>query len=46
LISAFIAEGNVHEAVRQYRTIRRMLRTELDVDPSPAMERLAGGFAH
>lgn len=46
LIAAFIAEGNVHEAVRQYRTIRRMLRTELDVDPSPAMERLAGGFVH
>lgn len=45
LIGAFIAEGNLHEAVRQYRAFRKMLRTELDVDPSPAMEQLAGAFA-
>lgn len=45
LIGAFIAEGNVYEAVRQYRTFRKMLRAELDVDPSPAMEQLAAAFA-
>ena len=44
LIGAFIAEGNVCEAVRQYRVFRSVLRTELDVDPSPAMEELAGNL--
>ncbi len=42
LIGAFIAEGNICEAVRQYRAFRSVLRTELDVAPSPAMEELAG----
>ena len=33
LIGAHLAEGNVSEAIRQARTLRDLLRTELGVDP-------------
>jgi DNA-binding SARP family transcriptional activator len=34
LIAAHLAEGNVNEAVRQYRIVRRLLHEELNVSPS------------
>jgi DNA-binding SARP family transcriptional activator len=34
LISAYLAEGNRGEAIRQYETCRRILRHELRVEPS------------
>lgn len=37
LISAFIAEGNASEALRQYRSYGRILREELGLEPSAAM---------
>jgi DNA-binding SARP family transcriptional activator len=37
LIEAHIAEGNRAEALRTYETYRRLLRRELDVEPSPAL---------
>lgn len=35
IIRAHLAEGNVAEAVRQYRWYERLLETELGVEPSP-----------
>lgn len=35
LISAYAAEGNRNEAIRQYRRYRRLLRDELGVEPAP-----------
>lgn len=40
LIRAHLAEGNVSEALRQYRFYRRLLRDELGVRPSPELESL------
>jgi DNA-binding SARP family transcriptional activator len=40
LIAAHLAEGNLHEAVAQYRTFRQLLFDELHASPSPDMERL------
>lgn len=40
LIRAFLAEGNVGEAVRQYGEFRALLRDELGLEPSPAMTSL------
>jgi DNA-binding SARP family transcriptional activator len=40
LIAAHLREGNAIEAVRQYRTYRRLAADELGVDPSPRMETL------
>ncbi|QHA09429.1 SARP family transcriptional regulator [Streptomyces broussonetiae] len=34
-VSAHLAEGNLMEAVRHYRSFRRLLREELGVEPSP-----------
>jgi len=44
LIKAHLAEGNVSEAIRQYRVYRELLRDQLSLDPSPAMEALVGGL--
>ena len=40
LISAYLDEQNVAEAARAYRTFRALLRSELDVEPSPALAEL------
>jgi DNA-binding SARP family transcriptional activator len=40
LIRIHLAEGNRGEALRQYQLYCRLLREELDVDPSPLMEEL------
>jgi DNA-binding SARP family transcriptional activator len=44
LIRAHVAEGNHSEAVRQYHAFRRLLQTELSLDPSPQMEALIGNL--
>lgn len=44
LIKAHLAEGNVSEAIRQYRFYQRLLRDQLSLDPSPAMESLVEGL--
>ncbi|MFE2561183.1 BTAD domain-containing putative transcriptional regulator [Streptomyces sp. NPDC059352] len=40
VVSAHLAEGNVIEAVRHYHAFRRLLRTELGVEPSPEFSRM------
>jgi len=40
LIRAHAGEGNLHEALVQYRTYREVMRSELDIGPSPQMEAL------
>lgn len=40
LIAAHLAEGNLHEALRQYRAYRELLKLELGVGPSQEMEDL------
>ena len=40
VIEAFMAEGNLSDAVRQYRICRRMLDERLGVGPSPALEQM------
>lgn len=40
LVAAYLQEGNVIEAVRQYRAYRRLTLDELGVEPSPLMEAL------
>lgn len=40
LVCAYLAEGNVGEAVRQYRLFRSVLHAELGIEPSPQMEQL------
>lgn len=40
LVAAYLQEGNVIEAVRQYRAYRRLTLEELGVEPSPLMEAL------
>ena len=41
LIRAHAGEGNLHEALIQYRAYRDVMRDELDIEPSPQMEALA-----
>lgn len=40
LISVHLAQGNQSEAIRQYESYRRIIRNELDLDPSPRMDEL------
>jgi DNA-binding SARP family transcriptional activator len=40
LIEAYLAEGNVAEAIRQFASYRHTLYHELGVDPSPVMDSL------
>jgi DNA-binding SARP family transcriptional activator len=42
LIRAHLAEGNLSEALRQYRSYRDLLKSELGVGPSPAVGELLG----
>ena len=42
LISIHLAQGNRSEAIRQYCIYRRILREELDIEPSSQMEQLVG----
>lgn len=42
LIAVHLAEGNVGEALCQYREVRRLLREQLGISPSPATEELMG----
>lgn len=44
LIRTHIAEGNTSEAIRQYRFYSRLLRDNLGLDPSPAMDSLVEGL--
>jgi len=44
LIRAYLAEGNVSEAMRQYKTYCHILRKELRLDPSPLIEELVAGL--
>jgi DNA-binding SARP family transcriptional activator len=39
LIEAHLAEGNMSEAIRQYQRYRRVLREELNLEPSPGLRR-------
>ncbi|MCW2715095.1 MAG: putative DNA-binding transcriptional activator of the family [Frankiales bacterium] len=43
VISVHLAEGNISEAVRQYRTCCALLSAELGVGPSPLLQRLVQG---
>jgi len=40
IIEAHLAEGNVNEAVRQYRSYERVVRDELGIGPSPQITAL------
>lgn len=40
LIEAHLAEGNRAQAIKEYYSLRRSLRLELGVDPSPSLENL------
>lgn len=40
LIQAHLADGNLSEAVREYRSYARLLRQELGVEPSPKLAAL------
>lgn len=40
LMSVYLAEGNVSDAIRHYDTFRERLRRELGFEPSPALGRL------
>src|SRR5262249_44251835 len=40
LIQAYLKEGNRGEAIRQYEACRRVLRRELNIDPSPVTHAL------
>jgi DNA-binding SARP family transcriptional activator len=42
LISVHLAQGNRSEAIRQYALYRRLMREELDLEPSPQMDDLIG----
>lgn len=42
LIAAHLAQGNTVDALRQYHVCRRLLRRNLDIAPSPALESLVG----
>jgi DNA-binding SARP family transcriptional activator len=43
LIRAHLAEGNRAEALRQYLAYRRLMRSELQLDPSPQITELVAG---
>ena len=43
LMSVYLAEGNVWDAVHHYDSFRAMLQRELGLDPSPAVGRLLPG---
>lgn len=45
LIKAYMAEGNLAEASRQYRFFRQLLHEELGLNPSDVMENIAQSFA-
>lgn len=40
VVAAHLSEGNIVEALRQYATFRGILRAEIDLEPSSAMEEL------
>lgn len=42
LVTAYIAEGNAGEGIRQYEDYRRLLSDELGLEPSPQMEEVIG----
>jgi DNA-binding SARP family transcriptional activator len=44
LIRAYLAEGNVAEAIRHYRSYSDLLRVELGIQPNPPMMRLLDEF--
>jgi DNA-binding SARP family transcriptional activator len=44
VVATHLAEGNPAEALRQYETFRRLLRTELGLPPSPAIRALLAGL--
>jgi DNA-binding SARP family transcriptional activator len=43
LITAHLAQGNRSEAIRQYVVYQRLMREELDLEPSPQMHALIDG---
>jgi DNA-binding SARP family transcriptional activator len=43
LIAAHLAQGNRSEAIRQYVAYQRLMREELDLEPSKQMDELMGG---
>jgi DNA-binding SARP family transcriptional activator len=45
VICAHLSEGNPAEAIAQYRKYRRLLRTELGIEPSRRMEELMASMA-
>ena len=46
LMQAYLAEGNRHEAMRQYDAYRRLMSRELGLDPSPRLRRLLANGLH
>lgn len=44
LVSAYIAEGNISAAAKQYDSFRELLRDELDLEPSEEMQALVKGL--
>ena len=44
LVRVHLAEGNVGEAIRQYRLYRRLLSEQLGIEPSRLMEDLVADF--
>jgi DNA-binding SARP family transcriptional activator len=44
VVATHLAEGNPAEALRQYETFRRLLRTELGLPPSPAIRAMLLGL--
>ncbi len=46
VIRAHMSEGNANEALRQYAFYRGLLLRELDLEPTPAIERLLPRCAH
>jgi DNA-binding SARP family transcriptional activator len=42
LISVHLAQGNLAEAIRQYEIYRRLMRDDLDLEPSQQMNELIG----
>lgn len=44
LVAAHLADGNVRAAIGQYQAFAQLLRTELGLEPSPAMRALMDGL--
>jgi DNA-binding SARP family transcriptional activator len=44
VIATFLAEGNVTDAIRQYELLRRLLRAQLGLAPSAAVEELVASL--